>query len=143
MLRARFWIKKMWKSRKFWKQKSNFELKKENLTLFLNDLKFDLFILTFMICFVDFFQNKMMLFSSKKMKKDFEIVKFEFLNWFEDNVEIDEANWLKNNVANFDDDDFSNWQNIRVETIQKIVFLNWLKNCVEIDEKIRKWIAMN
>jgi hypothetical protein len=80
----------------------------------------------------------MMLFSSKKIKEDFEIVKFEFSNWFDDDVEIDEANWLKDSVANFDDDDFSNWQNIRVETIQKIVLLNWLKNCVEIDEKIKE-----
>jgi hypothetical protein len=96
-----------------------------------------------MICFVDLLQSEMMLFSSKEMKENFEIVKFELSNWFDDDVEIDKANWLKNNVANFDDDDFSNWQNIRVETIQNIVFLNWLKNCVEIDEKIKEWVAMN
>jgi hypothetical protein len=58
------------------------------------------------------------------MKEDFEIVKFEFSNRFNDHIEIDEVNWLKNNVANFDDNDFSNWQIFRVETIQKIVFLN-------------------
>ncbi len=143
MLRARLWIEKKWKSRKSWEQKSSFELRKENLTLFSNDSKFDLFVLTSMICFVDLFQSEMMLFSSKEMKENFEIVKFELSNWFDDDVEIDEANWLKNSVANFDNDDFSNWQNIRVKTIQKIVLLNWLKNCVEVDEKIKKWIAMN
>ncbi len=50
---------------------------------------------------------------------------------------------MKDSVANFDDDDFSNWQNIRVETIQKIVFSNWLKNCVEVDEKIKEWVDVN
>jgi hypothetical protein len=85
----------------------------------------------------------MMLSSSKKMKDDYEKMKFEFSNWFDDDVEMNKANWLKDSVANFDDDDFSNWQNIRVETIQKIVFSNWLKNCVEIDEKIKKWVDVN
>ncbi len=143
VLRARFWIEKKWKSWKFWERRSNFELKKESLTLFSNDSKFDLFILTFMICFVDLFQSEMMLLSSKKMKDDYEKMKFEFSNWFDNDVEIDKANWLRDSVANFDDDDFSNWQNIRVETIQKIVFSNWLRNCVEIDEKIKEWIDVN
>jgi hypothetical protein len=62
-----------------------------------------------MICFIDFFQNEMMLLSSKEMKNDYEMMKFEFSNKFDDDVEIDEANWLKDSVANFDDDDFSNW----------------------------------
>ncbi len=124
VLRARLWIEKEWKSRKFWEQNSNFELRKEDLTLFSSDSKFDLFVLTFMICFVDFFQSEMMLLSSKQMKEDFEIVKFVLSNWSDDDVEIDEANWLKSSFASFDDDDFSNWQIIRVETIQKIVFLN-------------------
>ncbi len=61
--------KKSEKSRKFWEQKSNFELRKENLTLSSNDSKFDLFILAFMICFIDLFQKRMILFSSKMMKK--------------------------------------------------------------------------
>ncbi len=120
-----------------------FRSKKRELDVVFNDSKFDQFVLMFMICFVDFFQSEMMLSSSKKMKNDYEMMKFEFSNWFDDDVEIDKANWLKNSVANFDDDDFSNWQNIRVETIQKIVFSNWLKNCVEIDEKIRKWVDVN
>jgi hypothetical protein len=115
-----------------------FRFKKKELDVVFNDSKFDRFVLVIMICFVDFFQSEMMLFSSKKVKKEFEIVKYELSNWFDDDVEINEANWLKNSVSNFDDDDFSNWQNIRVEKIQKIVFLNWLKNYVEIDEKIRK-----
>ncbi len=85
----------------------------------------------------------MILFSSKMMKENFNCEHHELSNWFDDDVEIDEANWFEMSVANFDDDDFSNWQNIRVETIQKIVFLNWLKNYVEIDEKIKKSIAMN
>ncbi len=133
-----FESKKSEKSRKCWEQKSNFELRKENLTLFSNDSKFDVFILAFIICFVDLFQSEMILFSSKMMKKDFEYENHEVSNWFDDDVEIDEANWLEMSVANFDDDDLSNWQNIRVDTIQKIVFLNWLRNCVEIDEKIKK-----
>ncbi len=120
-----------------------FRFKKRELDVVLSDSKFDQFVLMSMICFIDFFQSEMMLSSSKKMKNDYEMMKFEFSNWFDDDVEIDKANWLKNNVANFDDDDFSNWQNIRVETIQKIVFSNWLKNCVEIDEKIRKWVDVN
>jgi hypothetical protein len=95
------------------------------------------------ICFADLFQSEMMLSSLKKMKNDFEIVKYEFSNWFVDDVEIDEANWLEMSVAKFDDDDFSNWRVNRIEMIQKIVSLNWLKNCVEIDEKIRNWIAIN
>jgi hypothetical protein len=138
-----FESKKSEKSRKFWKQKSNFELKKENLTLFSNDSKFDLFVLASMICFVDFSQSEMILFSSKMMKQDFDYENHEFSNWSDDDVEIDEANWLEMSVANFDDNDFSKWRVNRVEMIQKIVFLNWLKDCVEIDEKIRKWIAMN
>ncbi len=120
-----------------------FRSKKRELDVVLSDSKFDQFVLMFMICFVDFSQSEMMLLSSKKMKNDYEMMKFESSNWFDDDVEIDKANWLKDSVANFDDDDLSNWQNIRVETIQKIVLSNWLKNCVEIDEKIRKWVAMN
>ncbi len=95
------------------------------------------------ICFVDFSQSEMMLLSSKEMKDDYEMMKFELSNWSDDDVEIDKANWLKDSVADFDDDDFSNWQNIRVETIQKIVLSNWLRNCVEIDEKIREWVDVN
>jgi hypothetical protein len=120
-----------------------FRFKKRELDVVLSDSKFDQFVLMSVICFVDLFQSEMMLSSSKKMKDDYEMMKFELSNWFDDDVEIDKANWLKDNVANFDDDDFSNWQNIRVETIQKIVFSNWLKNCVEIDEKIKEWIDVN
>jgi hypothetical protein len=130
--------KKSEKSRKFWEQKSNFELRKESLTLFSNDLKFDLFVLASMICFIDLFQSEMILFSSKMMKKDFDCENYEFSNWFDDDVEINEANWFEMSVANFDDDDLSNWRINRVEMIQKIVLLNWLKNCVEIDEKIKE-----
>jgi hypothetical protein len=143
VLRVRLWIEKEWESRKFWELWSNFDLKKEKLDVVSSDSKFDQFVLMFTIYFIDLFQSEMMLLSSKKMKNDYEIMKFEFSNWFDDDVEIDKANWLKNSVANFDDDDFSNWQNIRIETIQKIVFSNWLKNCVEIDEKIKKWIDVN
>jgi hypothetical protein len=96
-----------------------------------------------MICFIVLFQSEIILFSSKMMKKDFDYEDHELSNWFNDDVEIDEANWLEMSVANFDDDDLSNWRINRVEMIQKIVLLNWLKKCVEIDEKIRKWIAMN
>jgi hypothetical protein len=101
-----------------------FRSKKREFDVVFNDSKFDQFVLMFMICFVNFSQNEMMLFSSKKMKNDYEMMKFEFSNWFNDDVEIDKANWLRNSVANFDDDDFSNWQNICVETIQKIVLSN-------------------
>jgi hypothetical protein len=69
-----------------------FRSKKRKLDVVLNDSKFDRFVLMIMICFVDFFQNEMTLFSSKKMKKEFEIVKCEFSIWFDDDVEIDEAN---------------------------------------------------
>jgi hypothetical protein len=40
---------------KILKAEIEFRVKKKNLTLFSNDSKFDLFVLTFMICFVDFF----------------------------------------------------------------------------------------
>jgi hypothetical protein len=69
-----------------------FRFKKRRLDVVFNDSKFDLFVLMNVICFVDFFQSEMMLFSSKKMKKDFEIVKYELSNWFDDDVEIDETN---------------------------------------------------
>ncbi len=85
-----------------------FRSKKRKLDVVFNDSKFDQFVLMFVICFVDFFQSDMMLSSSKKMKNDYEMMKFEFSNWFDDDVEIDKANWLKDSVANFDDDDFSN-----------------------------------
>jgi hypothetical protein len=120
-----------------------FRFKKRELDVVLNDSKFDQFVLVSVICFVDLFQSEMMLLSSKKMKDDYEMMKFEFSNWFDDDVEIDKANWLRDSVADFDDDDLSNWQNIRVETIQKIVLSNWLRNCVEIDEKIREWVDVN
>jgi hypothetical protein len=120
-----------------------FRFKKKELDVVFNDSKFDQFVLMSVICFVDLFQSEMMLFSSKEMKNDYEMMKFEFSNWFDDDVEIDKTNWLKDSVANFDDDDLSNWRNIRVETIQKIVLSNWLKNCVEIDEKIKKWVDVN
>jgi hypothetical protein len=77
------------------------------------------------------------------MKEDFDCENYEFSNWSDDDVEIDETNWFEMSVANFGDDDLSNWRINRVEMIQKIVSLNWLKNCVEVDEKIRKWIAIN
>ncbi len=80
MLRVRFWIEKKWKSRKFWKLWSNFDFKKNKLDVVFNDSKFDQFILMFMIYFVDYFQNEIMLFSSKKMKNDYEMMKFEFSN---------------------------------------------------------------
>jgi hypothetical protein len=86
-----------------------FRFKKRKFDVVYSDSKFDQFVLMFMICFFDFFQNEMMLSSSKKIKNDYEIMKFELSNWFDDDVEIDKTNWLKNNVANFDDDDFSNW----------------------------------
>ncbi len=77
------------------------------------------------------------------MKEDFDYENHELSNWFNDDVEIDEANWFEMSVANFDDDDFSNWRINRVEMILKTVLLNWLKDCVEIHEKIKEWIAMN
>jgi hypothetical protein len=92
VLRARLWIEKEWESRKLWKQRSNFELRKESLTLFSNDSKFDLFVLAFMICFVDLSQSEMILFSSKIMREDFDCENHEFSNWFDDDVEIEEAN---------------------------------------------------
>jgi hypothetical protein len=137
------WIEREWESQKFWELWPNFDLKKEEIDVVFNDSKFDLFVLTFMICFIDLFQSEMILFSSKIMKENFDCENHEFSNWSDDDVEINETNWLEMSVASFDDDDFSNWQNIRVETIQKIVFLNWLKNCVEIDEKIKEWVVMN
>jgi hypothetical protein len=69
-----------------------FRFKKKILDVIFNHSKFDLFVLMNVICFVDFFQSEMMLSLSKKIKKDFEIVKYEFSNWFNDDVEIDEAN---------------------------------------------------
>jgi hypothetical protein len=57
-----------------------FRFKKKEFDIIFNDSKFDLFILINVICFINFFQNEMMLFSSKKMKKDFEIMKYEFSN---------------------------------------------------------------
>jgi hypothetical protein len=101
-----------------------FRSKKRRLDVVFSDSKFDQFVLVSMICFVDLLQSEMMLLSSKEMKDDYEMMKFEFSNWSDDDVEIDKANWLKDSAANFDDDDLSNWQNIRVETIQKIVFSN-------------------
>ncbi len=69
-----------------------FRSKKRRLDVVFSDSKFDLFVLMNVICFADLFQSEMMLSSSKKMKEDFEIVKYEFSNWFVDDVEIDEAN---------------------------------------------------
>ncbi len=138
-----FWIEKRMKIAKILRAVIEFRFKKRKLDVVFNDSKFDLFVLMNVICFADLLQSEMMLFSSKEMKEDFENVKHEFSNWFVDDVEIDEANWLEMSVANFDDDDFSSWRINRIEMIQKIVSLNWLKNCVEIDEKIRKWVAMN
>ncbi len=143
VLRVRLWIEKEWESRKLWELWSNFDLRKEELDVVFSDSKFDQFVLMSVICFVDLLQSEMMLSSSKKMKDDYEVMKFELSNWFDDDVEIDKANWLRDSVANFDDDDFSNWQNICVEAIQKIVLSNWLRNCLEIDEKIREWIDVN
>jgi hypothetical protein len=57
-----------------------FRSKKRELDVVFNDSKFDQFVLMFMICFVDFFQNEMMLLSSKEMKNDYEMMKFEFSN---------------------------------------------------------------
>ncbi len=57
-----------------------FRSKKRRLDVVFNDSKFDLFVLMNVICFVDLFQSEMMLFSSKKMKKYFEIVKYELSN---------------------------------------------------------------
>jgi hypothetical protein len=57
-----------------------FRSKKRRLDVVLNDSKFDLFVLVNEICFADLLQSEMMLFSSKEMKKDFEIVKYEFSN---------------------------------------------------------------
>ncbi len=138
-----FWIEKRMKIAKILRIVIEFRFKKKEFDIIFNDSKFDLFILINVICFINFFQNEMMLFSSKKMKKDFEIMKYEFSNWFIDDVEIDEANWLEMSVAHFDDDDLSNWRINRIKTIQKIVSLNQLKNRVEIEEKIKKRIAMN
>ncbi len=84
--------------------------------------------------------NVVLIEKNEKRFWDREIRAFELII---DDVEIDEANWLEMSVANFDDDDFSNWRINRIEMIQKIVFLNWLKNCVEIDEKIKEWVTMN
>jgi hypothetical protein len=137
------WIEKKMKVVKILRIVIKFQLKKRKLDVVFNDLKFNLFVLIIMLCFVNLFQSEMMLSSSKKIKENFEIAKFEFSNWFDDDVKINKASWLKINVANLDDDDFSNWQNIRVETIRNIVFLNWLKNCVKVDEKIKKKIAIN
>ncbi len=137
------WIEKRVRIAKILRVVIEFRSKKRELDVVFSDSKFDLFVLINVICFADLVQSEMMLISSKEMKEDLKIVKYEFSNWFVDDVEIDEANWLEMNVANFDDDDLSNWRVNRIEMIQKIVFLNWLKNCVEIDEEIRKWIAMN
>ncbi len=57
-----------------------FRFKKRELDIILNDSKFDLFVLMNVICFVHLFQSEIMLFSSKEMKKDFEIVTYEFSN---------------------------------------------------------------
>ncbi len=57
-----------------------FRFKKRELDVVFNDSKFDLFVLMNVICFADLSQNEMMLFSSKEMKEDFEIVKYEFSN---------------------------------------------------------------
>jgi hypothetical protein len=57
-----------------------FRFKRRRFDVVHNDSKFDLFVLMNVICFADLFQSEMMLFSSKKMKKDFEIVKYELSN---------------------------------------------------------------
>ncbi len=57
-----------------------FRFKKRELDVVLSDSKFDQFVLMSMICFIDFFQSEMMLSSSKKMKNDYEMMKFEFSN---------------------------------------------------------------
>ncbi len=57
-----------------------FRSKKRELDVVSNDSEFDLFVLVNVICFADLSQNEMMLFFSKEMKEDFEIVKYEFSN---------------------------------------------------------------
>jgi hypothetical protein len=57
-----------------------FRFKKRRLDVVFSDSKFDQFVLMFMICFVDLFQSEMMLSSSKKMKDDYEMMKFELSN---------------------------------------------------------------
>jgi hypothetical protein len=57
-----------------------FRSKKRELDVVFSDSKFDLFVLMNVICVADLFQSEMMLFSSKKMKEDFEIVKYELSN---------------------------------------------------------------
>ncbi len=57
-----------------------FRFKKRRLDVVFSESKFDQFVLMSMICFVDLFQREMMSFSSKKMKNDYEIMKFEFSN---------------------------------------------------------------
>ncbi len=57
-----------------------FRFKKRRLDVVFSDSKFDLFVLVNEICFADLSQSEMMLFSSKEMKEDFEIVKYEFSN---------------------------------------------------------------
>jgi hypothetical protein len=57
-----------------------FRFKKRELDVVFNDSKFDQFVLMSVICFVDFFQSEMMLFSSKKMKNDYKMMKFESSN---------------------------------------------------------------
>ncbi len=57
-----------------------FRFKKRKLDVVFSDSKFNQFVLMFMICFVDLLQSEMMLLSSKKMKNDYEMMKFEFSN---------------------------------------------------------------
>jgi hypothetical protein len=57
-----------------------FRFKKRKLNVILSDSKFHQFVLMFMICFVDFFQSEMMLFLSKKMKNNYEMMKFKLSN---------------------------------------------------------------
>jgi hypothetical protein len=57
-----------------------FRFKKRRLDVVLSDSKFDQFVLMFVICFIDFSQSEMMLLSSKKMKNDYEMMKFELSN---------------------------------------------------------------
>ncbi len=57
-----------------------FRFKKRRLDVVFSESKFDQFVLMSMICFVDLFQREMMSFSSKKMKNDYEMMKFEFSN---------------------------------------------------------------
>ncbi len=72
--------RKKMKVAKILKAVIEFRSKKRELDVVFSDSKFDQFVLMFVICFVDLFQSEMMLLSSKKMKNDYEMMKFELSN---------------------------------------------------------------